>query len=93
LRVRTTCIVDQSIPLRMTLKPASMKRDNASMKRRAESNCRHGGEDNDPILALMRYHNLPITRQDYLNLAYLGRPPKELSAEEEAELPKEVRGR
>jgi hypothetical protein len=29
--------------------------------------------------------------KDYLNLAYLGRPPEQLSAEEEADLPKEVR--
>ena len=53
----------------------------------------HGGESDDPILALMRYHNLPITRQDYLNVAYLGHPPEELSAEEEADLPKEVQVR
>ena len=39
----------------------------------------------------MRYHNLPVTRQDYLNVAYLGHPPEELSAEEEADLPKAVR--
>ena len=32
----------------------------------------------------MRELNLPVTREDYLNLAYLGRPPKQLSAEEEA---------
>jgi hypothetical protein len=51
----------------------------------------HGGESDDPILALMRYHNLPVTRQDYLNVAYLGHPPEELSAEEEADLPKAVR--
>jgi hypothetical protein len=36
---------------------------------------------------------LPITRQDYLNLAYLGRPPEVLSAEEETDLPKEVQAR
>jgi hypothetical protein len=39
----------------------------------------------------MRHFNLPVTREDYLNLAYLGRPPEQLSAEEEADLPKEVR--
>ena len=38
----------------------------------------HGGESDDPILALMRELNLPVTREDYLNLAYLGRPPKQL---------------
>jgi hypothetical protein len=53
----------------------------------------HGGESDDPILALMRELNLPVTREDYLNLAYLGRPPKQLSAEEEADLPKEIRDR
>jgi hypothetical protein len=31
--------------------------------------------------------------KNYLNLAYLGRPPKQLSAEEEADLPKEVQVR
>jgi hypothetical protein len=51
----------------------------------------HGGKSDDPILALLRFHNLPVTREDYLNLAYLGRPP--VSAEEEADLPKEVRVR
>jgi hypothetical protein len=39
----------------------------------------------------MRHFNLPATREDYLNLSYLGRPPKQLSAAEEADLPKEVR--
>jgi hypothetical protein len=40
----------------------------------------------------MRHLDLPVTREDYLTLAYLGRPPKQLSAaEEEADLPKEVR--
>ena len=40
----------------------------------------HGGESDDPILALMRHLDLPVTRQDYLTLAHLGRPPKQLSA-------------
>ena len=51
----------------------------------------HGGEGGDPMLALLREFNLPITREDYLTLAYLGRPPKQLSAEEEADLPKAAR--
>jgi hypothetical protein len=54
---------------------------------------RHGGESDDPIMALMRSLNLPITREDYLNLAHLGRPPRQLSAEEEADLPKEIQAR
>jgi hypothetical protein len=39
----------------------------------------------------MRHLDLPVTREDYLTLAYLGHPPEALSAEEEADLPKEVR--
>jgi hypothetical protein len=27
----------------------------------------HGGESDDPILALMRHFNLPVTREDYLS--------------------------
>jgi len=33
---------------------------------------------------------IPVTRENYLNLVYLGRPPEELSAEEECELPEEL---
>ena len=36
----------------------------------------HGGKGNDPMLALLQEFNLPVTREDYLNLAYLG-PPSE----------------
>jgi hypothetical protein len=50
----------------------------------------HGGESDDPILALMRHLDLPVTREDSLTSAYLGHPPEVLSAEEEADLPKEV---
>jgi hypothetical protein len=32
----------------------------------------------------------PITRERYLDVAYLGKPPAELTAEQEAELPKEL---
>lgn len=45
----------------------------------------------DPLLSLMRRFNVPITREDYLTLAYLGQVPEELSAEEESGLPVEVR--
>ena len=41
----------------------------------------------DSILALMRTHRIPMTRENYLALAYLGHPPAELDPEEEAELP------
>ena len=36
----------------------------------------HGGKGNDPMLPLLQEFNLPVTREDYLNLAYLG-PPSE----------------
>jgi hypothetical protein len=40
---------------------------------------------------LMRLAKVPLTRQNYLDLAYMGRPPKELGAEEEAYLPEAIR--
>lgn len=43
----------------------------------------------DCALAYMRKHGVPLTRKKYLEMAYLGRPPAELSAEEDAELPEE----
>jgi hypothetical protein len=39
----------------------------------------------------MRNHSIPITREKYLELAYFGGPPEELSAEEEANLPPMLR--
>ena len=49
------------------------------------------GYENDGLLKLMRRFNIPITRESYLNLAFMGEPPAELSAEEEQNLPPEVR--
>lgn len=46
---------------------------------------------NDPVVNYLKAHSTPVTRENYLNLAYLGDPPKELSAEEEAALPEEIR--
>ena len=40
---------------------------------------------------MRHYGTIPITRENYLDLAYMGELPKELSAEEEANLPPEVR--
>jgi hypothetical protein len=40
----------------------------------------------DPVLAMLKYYGIPVTRQNYLELAYCGHPPEELSAEEEADL-------
>ena len=33
----------------------------------------------------MRHYRIPLNRANYLELAFMGNPPKELSAEEEAE--------
>jgi len=43
----------------------------------------------DCFLEYMRKHNLPLTREKYLKLAYFGNPPEELSAEEESMLPEQ----
>jgi hypothetical protein len=43
--------------------------------------------DDDAVLAIMRRYNMPMTREKYLELAYMGSPPEELGAEEEANLP------
>jgi len=43
----------------------------------------------DGVLRFMKQHDIPLTRENYLDVAYLGNPPEELSAEEEAELPEE----
>jgi hypothetical protein len=46
----------------------------------------------DGIIDMLRHHNnIPVTREHYLNLAYMGEPPAELSAEEEMNLPPELR--
>jgi len=42
------------------------------------------------VLDYMKKHNIPLTRENYLEIAYLGDPPEELGAEEEAEIPHEV---
>jgi hypothetical protein len=43
----------------------------------------------DIILEKMKAEKLPMTRDQYLALAYMGNPPETLSAEEEAELPEQ----
>jgi hypothetical protein len=43
----------------------------------------------DSILKFMNEHKIPLTRENYLEIAYMGTPPTELDAEEEAELPEQ----
>lgn len=47
------------------------------------------GDHMDEILRFMEEQNIPATRENYLEVAYMGTPPDELSAEEEAELPEQ----
>ena len=44
----------------------------------------------DAVVALMRRCNIPLTRQNYVDLAYCGDPPKPWGAELEANLPVEL---
>ena len=45
----------------------------------------------DPIIELLDEYGIPVNRENYLNLAYLGDPPEELGAEEELTLPEQLR--
>jgi hypothetical protein len=48
----------------------------------------------DGTLQLMKEHNIPMTRENYLRLAFAGNPPAEpLDAEVEAELPEQFQRR
>lgn len=45
----------------------------------------------DPIIELLNEYGIPVNRENYLELAYLGEPPEELGAEQELALPEQVR--
>lgn len=45
----------------------------------------------DPVVSLLKEYNIPVTRDNYLELAYLGEPPATLTAEQELELPESIR--
>ena len=49
----------------------------------------HGKKDG--LLDLMKVAGVPLTREHYLNLSYLGRVPHELTPEQEDELPPQFR--
>jgi hypothetical protein len=42
------------------------------------------------ILQRMKEYNVPLTRQNYLDMAYMGNPPDEIGGEIEASIPKEI---
>jgi hypothetical protein len=45
----------------------------------------------DPVIVLLKQMDLPVTRQNYLRVAYLGEVPDEFGPELEMELPEELR--
>lgn len=49
-------------------------------------------ESDDPIVVYLRENNIPVTRANYLGLAYFGDvdPEVELDAELEADLPEQL---
>jgi hypothetical protein len=45
----------------------------------------------DIVLAWMIENGVPLTRQNYLDLAYMGNPPDEIGGEIEASIPWEIK--
>lgn len=45
---------------------------------------------NDIVLAWMKKEGVPLTRENYLHIAYMGAPPDEIGGEIEASIPKEI---
>jgi hypothetical protein len=45
----------------------------------------------DHVVELMRRYNVPLTRANYVELAYAGEPPEPWTSTEEDELPPEIR--
>jgi len=44
----------------------------------------------DIVLKAMKKNNIPLTRANYLDIAYMGNPPEEIGGEIEASIPKEI---
>lgn len=44
----------------------------------------------DMVLRLMIEKGVPLTRDNYLQIAYMGSPPDEIGGEIEASIPKEI---
>jgi hypothetical protein len=60
------------------------------MKQPVEST-RQPGSSEDGVLAVMRKFGIPMTRKNYIELAYWGQPPEVFGAELEEELPEQFR--
>ncbi len=61
------------------------RRRKQSSETRAESPVPSSG---DAVVDWMKAHNIPLTRSNYLNLAFWGDPPDELDGEQKADLPR-----
>jgi hypothetical protein len=59
------------------------------MKSQEESGPRHGSWKG--MVDLMEHLKIPVTRENFLELEYFGNPPKQLSPEQEEELPPSLR--
>jgi hypothetical protein len=46
---------------------------------------------NDIVLELMKQRGVPLTRENYLYIAYMGDVPEEIGGEIEAEIPWEIK--
>jgi hypothetical protein len=71
----------------------SMKRGKPSTTSQAASPRQTGpytGTE-DGVLALMRRYKMPMTRENYIQLAFMGEPPAEWTPEHEADLPPQFR--
>jgi hypothetical protein len=60
-----------------------------SMNSQEESGPRHGSWQG--MVELMQHLKIPVTRENFLELEYFGKVPKELSPEQEEELPPSLR--
>lgn len=45
----------------------------------------------DCVLDWMKREGVPLTRENYLDVAYMGNPPEEIGGEIEASIPQEIR--
>ena len=58
------------------------------MTTREASDRRRGSDDS--VIEMMKEHSIPITRENYLHLNYMGEIPDPWTAEHEAELPRRL---
>jgi len=49
--------------------------------------------NNNSVVQLLKKYGIPVTRENYLDLVYLGEPPETLTAEEELEMPEALRSK